>query len=138
MKWDSYLQKAMIYTNTCKIIHIVQLYIIGFFKIINLTFQILFEKVRNLCCTVDNNVSFLIKGWLHLAPGFGPFSALLLRLFLNLISLLFFFFKSDTISSFYVFLFTTFEKRRFCAYLPWSNIRLIFVCMRGGASAVIH
>ena len=56
----------------------------------------------------------------------GPFWSLLLRFFLNLVPLLLKFLKSlvnfqhdcDTLSSFYVFLLITFEKRRFFAYLP--------------------
>lgn len=63
IKWDSYLQINDDLRKSPKIVHtcIVQLYIIELFNIFILTFQILFEKVRNFCCIVDYNISLRTK-----------------------------------------------------------------------------
>lgn len=63
IKWDSYLQINDDLRKSPKIVYtcIVQLYIIELFNIFILTFQILFEKVTNLCCIVDYNISLRTK-----------------------------------------------------------------------------
>lgn len=67
-------QKVMIYVNSCKndltsrpiLLHLVQFYVIKLFKIIILTFQILFENLR---CTFFKELCFVVFQFYTFSPS---------------------------------------------------------------------